>query len=56
MSNTLDVVATVSVMIFAVAVAFVFGLRYGAMDQCQKIGAEYHDGKCVIVTRTEVKL
>lgn len=56
MSDTIDIVGICVVTIIVVILAFATGNSVGRVHQCSTMHAEYHEGKCVIVTRTEVKL
>ena len=47
---------TVAILLIVVIVTFfMFGFMFGREHQCNTLDAEYVKGKCVKVTRTEVK-
>ena len=55
MRDGFDILAIAFAYLAAAVVIFMFGMMYGREHQCRTMGYEYEKGKCIVVTRTEVK-
>lgn len=55
MTTVQEYVASIAVIILVMFVFFMLGHSIGREHQCGVMGYEYNKGKCVEVTRVEVK-
>ncbi len=52
MNNTDQVLAVLAVAIFSLLLGFEFGRNYGQIEACASQKQEWHEDRCVTVTRT----
>jgi len=50
-----DLLWMFGVVLFACGIGFLQGASFGTEKACKSIGTEWHDHKCVTVTRKAVK-
>ena len=55
MTDRFDFLTVAFAYVAAIIAIFMFGFMFGREHQCNTLEAEYVKGKCVKVTRTEVK-